>query len=160
MQFISWRHNRVRQSVCSYERVFFETGIVMLWFFSMAQRPLMGQGLFLIEALRSHTPRYTTLGRTPLEELSTRRRYLYLTTHNIHNWKISMPLEGFKPTTPASEQSLTHALDSAATGIGNFRVNSGEFIGTINRCRYNRVRLYIVIYVPVTKFVLCFAANI
>ena len=32
-----------------------------------------------------HTQRRTTLGRTPLDEWSARRRDLYLTTHNTHN---------------------------------------------------------------------------
>ena len=32
-----------------------------------------------------HTRRRTTVGRTPLDEWSARRRDLYLTTHNIHN---------------------------------------------------------------------------
>jgi hypothetical protein len=36
-----------------------------------------------------HT-RDATVGRTPLDEWSTRRRYLYLTTHNTHNRKTSM----------------------------------------------------------------------
>jgi len=32
-----------------------------------------------------HTQRSTTVGRTPLDEWSARRRDLYLTTFNIHN---------------------------------------------------------------------------
>ena len=38
-----------------------------------------------------HTQRHTTLGRTPLDEWSARRRALYLTTHNPHNRQTSMP---------------------------------------------------------------------
>ena len=34
---------------------------------------------------RDHTQRHTTVGRTPLDEWSARRRNLYLTTHNSHN---------------------------------------------------------------------------
>jgi hypothetical protein len=37
------------------------------------------------------TLRHTTIGRTPLDEWSARRRYLYLTTHNRHKRQISMP---------------------------------------------------------------------
>jgi len=70
----------------------------------MAQRPVISQGLLLIEASRSHTPRFTTLGRTPLDELSTRRSYLYLTTNNTHKSKISMPLEGLD-SNPQSQQA-------------------------------------------------------
>ena len=39
-----------------------------------------------------HTQWRTTVGRTPLDEWSARRRDLYLTTHDTHNRQISMPL--------------------------------------------------------------------
>ena len=48
-----------------------------------------------------HTQRRTTVGRTPLDELSARRRDLYLTTHNIHNRHTSPPPVGFEPTISA-----------------------------------------------------------
>ena len=50
-----------------------------------------------------HTRR-TTVGRTPLDEWSARRRDLYLTTHDIHNRQISMPPVGFEPTISAGER--------------------------------------------------------
>ena len=65
-----------------------------------------------------HTQRRTTVGRTPLDEWSARRRDLYLTTHNIHNRQTSMPLVGFEPTISAGERPQTYALDRAATGTG------------------------------------------
>jgi len=43
-----------------------------------------------------HTQRRTTVGRTPLEKWSARRRDLYLTTHNTHNRQTSMPPGGFR----------------------------------------------------------------
>jgi len=43
-----------------------------------------------------HTQRRTTVGRTPLDEWSARRRDLYLTTHNTHNRQISMPPGGIR----------------------------------------------------------------
>ena len=43
-----------------------------------------------------HTQRHTTVGRTPLDEWSARRRDLYLTTHNIHNRQTSMPPGGIR----------------------------------------------------------------
>jgi len=46
----------------------------------MAQEIPALQGLPIIEASLSHS-RHTTLGRTPLDEWSARRRDLYLTTH-------------------------------------------------------------------------------
>jgi hypothetical protein len=42
------------------------------------------------------TLRYTTLGRTPLDEWSARRRYLYLTTDNTHKSQTCMPAGGIQ----------------------------------------------------------------
>ena len=64
-----------------------------------------------------HTRR-TTVGRTPLDECSARRRDLYLTTHDTHNRQISMPPVGLEPTISAVERPQTYALDRAATGTG------------------------------------------
>ena len=65
-----------------------------------------------------HTQRCTTVGRTPLDEWSARRRDLYLTTHNTHNRQTSKPPVGFEPTISAGERPQTYALDRAATGTG------------------------------------------
>ena len=51
-----------------------------------------------------HTQRRTTVGRTPLDEWSARRRDHYLTTHDTHNRQISMPPVGFEPTISAGER--------------------------------------------------------
>ena len=51
-----------------------------------------------------HTQRRTTVGRTPLDECSARRRDLYLTTHDTHNRQISMPPVGFEPTISAGKR--------------------------------------------------------
>ena len=67
-----------------------------------------------------HTQRRSTVGRTPLDEWSARRRDLYLTTHDTHNRQISMPPVGFKPTISAGKRSETYALDRAATGTGTY----------------------------------------
>jgi hypothetical protein len=56
------------------------------------------------------TLRHTTLGRTPLDEWSSWRRDLYLTTHNTRKRQTSISPAGFEPTIPASERSHTHAL--------------------------------------------------
>jgi hypothetical protein len=63
---------------------------------------------------------HTTVGMTPLEEWSARRRDLYLTTHNTHKRQTSMQAAGFEPASPESDRSQTHALDCAATEIGKF----------------------------------------
>jgi hypothetical protein len=60
--------------------------------------------------------RHTTLGRTPLEEGSTLRTDLYLTTHNTPcTWG------GFETAIPASERPQTYALRHAATCNSNER---------------------------------------
>ena len=43
-----------------------------------------------------HTQPHTTVGRTPLDEWSVRRRDLYLTTHNTHNRQTSMSPGGIR----------------------------------------------------------------
>ena len=65
-----------------------------------------------------HTQQRITVGRTPLDEWSARRRDLYLTTHNTHNRQTSIPLVELEPTISVGERPQTYALDRAATGIG------------------------------------------
>ena len=64
------------------------------------------------------TQRRTTVGRTPLDEWSVRRRDLYLTTHSTHNRQASMPPVGFEPTISVGQRPQTYALDREATGTG------------------------------------------
>jgi len=59
-----------------------------------------------------HTQRHITVGRTPLDEWSARRRDLYLTTHNTRNRQTSMPQVGFEPTISAAARPLGPALSS------------------------------------------------
>ena len=68
-----------------------------------------------------HTQRRITVGRTPLDEWSARRRDLYLKTRNTHNRQTSMPPVGFELTISAGERPQTYALDRAATGTGILR---------------------------------------
>jgi len=72
-----------------------------------------------------HTQRCTTVGRTPLNEWSARRRDLYLTTHNTQN-RHSCTLLGFEPTISAGERPQTYDLDRAATGTGTGRLYPQE----------------------------------
>ena len=83
------------------------------------------------------TLKHTTLGRTPLNELSARGRDLYLTTHITHNRQTSMPLAVLKPAIPASERPQTHALDRAATGNGFFNVQ-GRILAQFTPFRVER----------------------
>jgi hypothetical protein len=65
-----------------------------------------------------HTQTHTTVGRTPLDEGSARRRDLYLTTQKLYKRQIFMPPVGFEHRIPASARPQTYTLDRAATGIG------------------------------------------
>jgi hypothetical protein len=85
--------------------------------FPVAQQPKSGLGRLLLVGFQI-TLRHSTLGRTPLDEWSARRRDLYLTTHNTHNRQTSMPLAGFETTIPASARPKASTSDRAATGIG------------------------------------------
>jgi hypothetical protein len=75
-----------------------------------------------------HTQRRPTVGRTPLDEWSARRRDLYLTTHDTHHRRISMPPVGFEPTISAGEQAA-HLLRSW------FRIPPGAWILVCCECR-------------------------
>jgi hypothetical protein len=65
-----------------------------------------------------HTQRHTTVGRTPLDEWSARRKDLYLTIHNVHNRPTTMPPVEFEPTISAGKRPQTYVLDRAAIGTG------------------------------------------
>ena len=65
-----------------------------------------------------HTQRRTTVGRTPLDEWSARRRDLYLTTHDTQNRQISMPPVGFEPTISAGERPLYRRLSGPQGRFG------------------------------------------
>jgi hypothetical protein len=57
-----------------------------LFYFSFSDSTaLAGLGILILEASRAHWIRQTTLSRPPLNEWPTRRRDLYLTTHNTQN---------------------------------------------------------------------------
>ena len=82
---------------------------------TVVRQSLVGQGFLTIEV-----PRYTTLGETPLDGWSARRRDLYLTTHNTHKGQTFVPPSVFEPAVPASERQKTHTLDRADTVIGAY----------------------------------------
>jgi len=75
---------------------------------------LAGPGL-AYEFTRAHWFRHTTVGGTPLNEWSARRRDLYLTLHDTHKRQTSLTLAEFEPAIPGSQRPQTHALDRAAS---------------------------------------------
>ena len=66
--------------------------------FFLAQQPPPPNWGMVSSFLRflDYTQRRTTVGKTPLEEWSARRRDLYLTTHNPHNRQTSMLSGGIR----------------------------------------------------------------
>ena len=77
-----------------------------------------------------HTQRRSTVGRTPLDEWSARRRDLYLTTHDTHNRQIPMPPVGFEPMISAGElPAAAHLLRSWV------RIPRGAWIFVCCECR-------------------------
>jgi hypothetical protein len=109
--------------------------------FSMAQQPLVRQGFLIVEASLSlslsltHTHTHArALARTHarthahthsvglLDEWSTQRRDLYLSTHSIHKRKTSLLLAGFEPSIPARQRPQTHTLDLATIRISPWRI--------------------------------------
>ena len=80
---------------------------------------LVDLGLFVVEVSRSHSIRHRTLGRTPPDDGSARRRDLFLESHNTDKRETYLHLAEFEYAVPASERPQTHALDSAANGISH-----------------------------------------
>jgi len=83
----------------------------------LARQPPSGPGPPHSWGFLDYTQRRTTVGRTPLDKWSARRRDLYLTTHITYKKQTSMSPVGFK-TLSAGERPQTYALDRAATGTG------------------------------------------
>ena len=67
-----------------------------------------------------HTQRRNTVGRTPLDEWSARRRDLYLTTHDTHNRQISMPPGGNR-THDLSRRAAAVLWSASCTAHSSFR---------------------------------------
>ena len=89
-----------------------------------------------------HTQRRITVGRTPLDEWSARRRDLYLTKHNTHNRQTSMPPVGFEPTISAAERPQTYALDRAAIGICQLCMYTQQ---TVSNLLFDQWRLFLFV---------------
>jgi len=112
-----WRVNITSSSFHLIYPNFSARGYVGRILFTMAPQPPWAAA-FTLSRIHDHTQRRTTLGRTPLDEWSTRRIDFYLTTHNTHNRQTFMPPAVFEPTISADERPQTPALGYAATGIG------------------------------------------
>ena len=76
--------------------------------------------------------RRTTVGRTPTDGWSARRRDFYLTTHSSYKRQTSMSPAGFEPTISAGEWPQNYALDRTATGTG-IAVTYPRYINKLKR---------------------------
>jgi hypothetical protein len=77
---------------------------------------LVGLGLLTVEASRSHT-RHATLGTTPLDGWSARRRELWQhATTFTRDINPCLRRDSNQQSIPVSERPLPHATDRAATG--------------------------------------------
>jgi hypothetical protein len=79
-------------------------------FLLMAQQPIMGHGLLIIEASRSHSDTPHPVGLLWTSDQPTQRPVPDDT---------SIPSTNFEPAFPARERPQTDALARAATGIGH-----------------------------------------
>jgi hypothetical protein len=78
-----------------------------------AQKPLVYQGVLIIETSRPHETHHTWW--YPLDGWSARRRDLYMTNHNTHKRQTSVPPAGFETAIAAFKRQQTQALGGAAT---------------------------------------------
>jgi hypothetical protein len=99
----------------------------------MAQQPLVGQGLLVIEASRSHLDTPHSVGLLWTGDQTDAETSTWQHT-NTHKRQISMPPVGFEPTIPASEQPKTHALDRGVTAIGGANGDDYKYL-FVSCCR-------------------------
>jgi hypothetical protein len=83
---------------------------------TLAQQPLVGQGLLIIEASRSHSDTSHSVGLlwTCVQSVAETSTWQHTT---LTTDKTSMPPAGNEPATPAIERPQSHALERAAIGL-------------------------------------------
>jgi len=100
-------HFPSRASPCDITFQLDSTRHLKLFCFTMAQQTQVVQGRLIIEASWSHSD---TIGRTPLDKRSARRKDLYLTTHNTHNRQIFTPLCAILSSSPSKRTAKDQHL--------------------------------------------------
>jgi hypothetical protein len=117
---LSWFSLAIRLAHASFEAdVLKDVGIIFSHSVSLRRNsPTRARTASFVRFV-DHTQRHSTVGRTPLDDGSARRRNLYLTTHNTPKRQTPMPPAGFEPAVLPSERPQTLALDRSATGIGS-----------------------------------------
>jgi len=76
----------------------------------MARQPLVGQGLLMIEASRSHSDTPHSVGLLWTSDQPDTETSICTSTHNTHNRVISMPPAGIRTRIPASKRPQTPRL--------------------------------------------------
>ena len=89
-----------------------------------------------------HAQRRSTVGRTPLDEWSARRRDFYLTTHDTHNRQISMPPVGFEPTISAGERPILTVLLWQVVKTSTIIFNNPAYCNNYTITIYIYVQIY------------------
>ena len=102
-----WKTSKITLLTCTHNDKKLFSSSLLLWRCGPT-RAMVSSYLRLLD----HTRRRITVGRTPLDEWSARRRDLYLTTHNTHNRQTSMRPVGFEPTISAGKQPQNYAEHS------------------------------------------------
>jgi len=88
-----------------------------------------------------HTQRRTTVGTTPLDKWSARRRDLYLITPNTHNGH-PCPRRHSNPQSQQASGRRSTTLDRTATGTGIFRCV--QFHISVDRSLFDFMRRFCV----------------
>ena len=109
-----WQWSVIRSTGSFYLRIDYKVIKFYFIYFLGATAPQWARAASFTGFL-DHTQRRTTVGRTPLDEWSARRRELYLTTHNNHKRQTAMAPGGIR----THNLSRPTPLDRAATATGN-----------------------------------------
>jgi hypothetical protein len=87
----------------------------------MARQPLVGQGLLMIEASRSHSDTPHSVRLLWTSDQPDAETSISTSTHNTHD-KYICPWQGFEPASQQASGRRRHDLDRAATGIGKLLI--------------------------------------
>jgi hypothetical protein len=99
----------VSNCISSSSGLFLITPAIYIFFFVWLDSPIWTWSSSIRRGF-TITIRHTTVGRTPLDEWSARRRNLHLTTHNTHNRQTSMPPGGIRTRNPSKRAAVDPRL--------------------------------------------------
>jgi len=100
----------------------------------LARKPLVGHGLLIIEASRSHKTTHPSRQDSSERVISSSQRPL--PDNSQHSQHTSMPSVRLKLTISAGERPQTYALDRATIGIG--------FHHILNTTIYDKIKVLLM----------------